>query len=63
MSIESIKAQLIAIKSMADAILAEIDQEEECDHPKDERIDMSTMGHERWQCGVCGFIYDPDGGE
>lgn len=27
-----------------------------CDHPEDQRIDLSTMGHPRWQCKLCGHL-------
>lgn len=30
-----------------------------CEHPREERLDLSTMGSaERWKCRVCGFKYD-----
>lgn len=30
----------------------------QCQHPKEARIDMRTMGWERWQCGECGYLYE-----
>lgn len=32
-----------------------LDREDACPHPADEREDLSTMGHPRWLCKVCGF--------
>lgn len=58
-----ILAQLVAIRSTVEALIILIQAEEEentCTHPEDSRIDMSTMGHPRWQCGVCDYIFDPE---
>jgi transposase-like protein len=37
------------------------DQQEtapECEHPQDKRKDYSTMGTKRWQCTLCGYLYE-----
>lgn len=62
MNNELIKAQLKAVIAMAESIILELD-EEECQHPIDDRIDLSTMGHEAWQCGVCGYTFGLEEGE
>ena len=54
---------LLAMRSQIDAalcILQESDEEEagECQHPPENRKNYSTMGAERWQCGVCGYFHE-----
>ena len=62
MSIQSIRAQLLAIKTMADSILSELADDEigECQHPEDVRVNASTMGEERWICSICGYQHGFD---
>ena len=62
MNTELIKSQLKAVIAMAESILLELD-EEDCKHPKDERTDLSTMGHEAWQCNTCGYTFGMEEGE
>jgi hypothetical protein len=59
--------QLLSIRSTVDAALLMLQDEDkpepaaepECDHPRDCRTNLSTMGGpERWQCGLCGFMYE-----
>jgi rubrerythrin len=38
----------------------------DCVHPEEDRQDYSTMGVTRWQCKLCGFLFEgeevkPDG--
>lgn len=53
---------LLAMRSQIDAalcILQESDEEAgECQHPPESRKNYSTMGSERWQCGVCGYFHE-----
>lgn len=38
-----------------------IEEESECDHPEEDRVDLSGMGApEKWQCGLCEFVYEAD---
>lgn len=63
--------QLLALRTQFEAAAAQIDailvsmmdvedesQTEVCQHPKDRRLDLSTMGHIRWQCKECGYLYE-----
>ena len=34
-----------------------------CQHPKDKRKDLSTMGIKRWQCQACGYLYESSTGK
>lgn len=34
------------------------EQEPECEHPLDKRKNYSTMGIQRWQCTLCGYLYE-----
>lgn len=55
------KAQLAAMESQIDAALLVLTQgvaEDICQHPPDQRTDMSTMGTTRWQCKQCGYIHE-----
>lgn len=36
----------------------EDEQSQGCPHPTDQRVDMSTMGTERWQCKQCGYQHE-----
>lgn len=61
---------LLALRAQHEAMGAQIealliicmDLEEEqptgCQHPTDQRIDMSTMGVDRWQCKLCGHQHE-----
>lgn len=65
----ALRAQLVATRQSAlalaagiDAFLAAMDQTEaaikngQCLHPKDKRVDVSTMGEVGlWECLLCGF--------
>lgn len=54
---EALVNQLISIRAAVDAALSLL-ANEECTHPKDKRINYSTLGgREHWECGVCGFEY------
>lgn len=63
MNREALVNILLAIMPLVDAalcILQESDEEEtgECQHPLESRKNYSTMGVERWQCGVCGYFHE-----
>jgi len=32
--------------------------QETCTHPLEARINYSTPGWERWQCKLCGYVYE-----
>lgn len=53
---KALKAQLKAVIAMVEAVLLQID-DGECQHPQEERIDMSTMGREAWMCRTCGYTF------
>lgn len=66
MNTESARAQIEAIRCLLKGIEAGLDGweiEKPCQHPKDERIDLSTMGHEAWQCSICGYTFGMEEGE
>lgn len=52
--------QLLSARAAIDAALCLLQETAgspdtgECTHP--DRVDMSTMGHERWRCRVCGHV-------
>jgi hypothetical protein len=55
-------ATLNSIGSLLDGLIAELEDDEpaagsgECEHPHDERDDLTTMGGpEGWRCRACGF--------
>lgn len=63
--INTLKIQLEAMNSQLDFLLEMLidyqEQEPEteiCTHPVESRINLSTMGIERWQCRVCGYQYE-----
>ncbi len=64
MTNDQIIAQLLAIRASVDAMLALLAPEEpedgggECNHPPQVRQDLSTMGIERWQCKLCGYLFE-----
>ena len=63
MNREALVNLFLAMRSQVDAalcILQESDEEEagECQHPLESRKNYSTMGAERWQCGVCGYFHE-----
>lgn len=51
--------QLVSMRASIDACLYMLKEEEEgCNHPKEFRIDYTTMGgKEHWKCQKCGFEY------
>ena len=65
MSIEAVKAQLLAAMTCIEnaySILAQ-DEVKECQHPIEKRDhSASTMGNIQWTCGVCGYT-EKEGGE
>ena len=55
----SMKNQIAALESQVDAALSILCIENDtCQHPKDQRVNLSTMGQERWQCKACGYLYE-----
>jgi len=56
------KIKLTSLLSTAGAAIEAafdiLEKSGECDHPIDKRKDHSTMGTKRWQCGVCGYVYE-----
>lgn len=57
---EAIINQLISIRASIDAclFLLQGEKDKQCEHPKEFRIDFTTMGgKEHWQCDKCGFEY------
>lgn len=59
----AIRATLIATLEQVDALLDDevVVDKETCEHPKDARKDMSSMGVKRWVCTVCGYVESQDG--
>lgn len=53
---EILVAQLIAANAQIEATLAVLcAEDEECQHPAETVLDMSTMGgEEKYRCGLCG---------
>lgn len=65
---QSIVNQLMGMRSTIDAmlyLLSEAEKEErECNHPKEYRINYTTMGgKEHWECELCGYEYKEGEGE
>ena len=56
MKAETIRGMILSAKSILDAAVELMEEEEECRHPPDRRKDLSTMGHARWQCLDCGYV-------
>ncbi len=59
---ETIMNLLVSAGAAIEAALSLLEEEgkaPECKHPPDSRQDLSTMGHERWKCKLCGYIHDP----
>lgn len=50
---------LFAMRAQIDALLFMLEEDaDECSHPKDRRIDYTTMGgKEHWHCKACNFEY------
>lgn len=67
---QEMESVLIALKIQHDAMGALIEallcvamdmdegQSQDCPHPPNQRINMSTMGTERWQCKLCGYQHE-----
>lgn len=53
-AIEGLANQVDAVLS----VLCPVSSNVECNHPKDKRQNLSTMGIERWKCRECGYIYE-----
>lgn len=66
MSIEAVKAQLVAAMTCIEnaySILAQGEQAT-CEHPLEKRDNSgSTMGNLQWTCMVCGHTEKEGGGE
>lgn len=66
MHLQALKHQLVSMRAAIDAALILLGEEEEqpqgCQHPQESRLDMSTMGHIRWQCGLCGYTHEEEVG-
>lgn len=48
--------QVQLLHDIRDGIVASVAESDDCEHPEDRRIDLSTLddrGH--WVCGVCKF--------
>lgn len=62
MNREALIQQLISVRAAIEAallLLQEPEAEPEppgCQHPPAQRMDLSTMGHPRWQCKQCGHV-------
>lgn len=65
--LEAIRRQLAAMDAQVESVLFSLESEEqvvpapdtECDHPRDARRNLTTMGGpERWECLECEFVYD-----
>lgn len=58
----AIIAQLEAMRAQIDATLFLLFEDEpepiSCQHPAESRVDMSTMGIQRWQCRICGYQHE-----
>lgn len=56
---ELVVRHLLNIRESVNIIVGELAEEEEpeCAHPIDARIDYSTMGNEWWICELCGYEY------
>lgn len=59
----ALKIQHDAMGALIEALLCvamdmEEEQPQDCQHPSDQRIDMSTMGAIRWQCKLCGHQHE-----
>ncbi len=76
MTNEQLTMQLLAIRASVDAMLSLLEptpqpQEpkepdgDECSHPLQARQKLDTMGVERWQCTICGYLFERkmEGGE
>lgn len=53
--------QLVSMRAAIDACLFLLQEEEindECNHPEQHRLNLTTMGgKEHWSCKVCGYEY------
>lgn len=58
--LEAVRANAAAIVANCDLVLASLDTKQvetalECQHPKDSRVDTSTMGESSFRCLACGL--------
>lgn len=59
----AIFSQLYVMRAQLDSILLMVEEleggeDEGCPHPKEHRLNLTTMGGpEHWQCKLCGFEY------
>jgi len=65
--LDIIKKQLETIKILLEGLIEQIEDfeqlnsaEQACDHPPEHRLDLSTMGHIRWVCRLCGYVHEED---
>lgn len=52
--------QLVSMRATIDACLYMLqdDDDDKCKHPKESRLNLTTMGGKtHWQCQKCGFEY------
>lgn len=61
--LHGLKSQIDGIGTQIDALILSLQEPEqddngECQHPPDRRLDLSTMGRSRWRCQDCGFESD-----
>lgn len=55
--------QLVSLRAQIDAMLTLItdEQESNCDHPRNKRLSLTTMGGpERWICKQCDYEFRGD---
>lgn len=52
----AIESQVRTLKAQVTACIALVPHEEECGH--ESKYDESTIGHKRWTCRDCGYVFD-----
>lgn len=52
--------QALAIRSLADSLLAQLAPPEvaACTHPEEQREDFGSFSHDKWMCRACGYSFD-----
>lgn len=61
---KAILSQIYILRAQVDTIIAMIEElesneDQKCLHPKEQRINLTTMGGpEKWVCKICGYEYE-----
>lgn len=61
MDVEALKGYVGMMQLALDKIHELIEENEQvaiCQHPLGARRDLSTMGHQMWECKLCGYTFE-----